>query len=546
MSAPAPRSPRLGRLMRWSFGSALAAAVACAVVLAAARFGNGRAADDTDQGRRPVAPELDGGVAWLNTASPLKLADLRGRIVVLDFWTLCCINCIHTLPDLARLEAKYPGILVVIGVHTPKFPNEKMTASIHKAILRYQVRHPVVNDADAILWRRYRISSWPTLVLIDPDGRYYGQISGEGAYEVLDKHIDLLAKEYRAKKQLNERPLRFQLAGADNGASPLYFPGKVLADQGSKRLFIADSTHHRIVITSLEGRKIAIAGAGVEGKVDGPFATAQFSDPQGMALDGDTLYVADRKNHSIRALDLKEQKVRTVAGTGKQARERRGGGPALETGLNSPWDLLLRGGKLYIAMAGDHQIWTLDLAGGNVAPFAGRGEEGLHDGPLAGAFFAQPSGLASDGQNLYVADSEISAIRAVPLSGKGEVSTIVGEGLFEFGDVDGEGSKVRLQHALGVAYRDGKLYIADTYNSKIKLIDPAARTCTTLLGAPAGWLKDALFNEPGGLSFAGDKLYVADTNGHRIRVVDLRTRYVSTLNLVGVEAPKLEAAGAGR
>jgi thiol-disulfide isomerase/thioredoxin len=272
-----------------------------------------------------MAPELDGGVAWLNTAGPLKLADLRGRIVLLDFWTLCCINCIHTLPDLAKLEAKYPGLLVVIGIHTPKFPNEKMTASIHKAILRYQVRHPVVNDAEAILWRRYRISSWPTLVLIDPEGRYYGQISGEGAYEVLDRHIGILAKEYRAKKQLNERPLHFQLAGADNGTSPLYFPGKVLADQPSKRLFIADSTHHRIVITSLDGRKIAIAGTGIEGKKDGPFATAQFSDPQGMALDGDTLYVADRKNHAIRALDLKEQKVRTIAGTGKQERERRGG-----------------------------------------------------------------------------------------------------------------------------------------------------------------------------------------------------------------------------
>ncbi len=547
MSAPAPSSRRR-RILRWSLGSAFLVIVT-ALVVAVSGFATSLDANDANQagdlGRPVMAPELDGGVAWLNTAGPLKLADLRGRVVLLDFWTLCCINCIHTIPDLARLEAKYPGLLVVIGVHTPKFPNEKMTASIQKAVLRYQVRHPVVNDAEAILWRRYRISSWPTLVLIDPEGRYYGQISGEGAYDVLDRHIGMLAKDYRAKKQLNERPLRFQLAGADNGASPLYFPGKVLADQTGKRLFIADSTHHRIVITSLDGRKIAIAGVGIEGKKDGPFATAQFSDPQGMALDGDTLYVADRKNHSIRALDLKEQKVRTVAGTGKQERERRTGGAALETGLNSPWDLLLHGGKLYIAMAGDHQIWTLDLAQGRVAPFAGRGEEGLRDGPLAGAFFAQPSGLATDGQTLYVADSEISAIRAVPLNGKGEVSTIVGEGLFEFGDVDGEGSKVRLQHALGVAFRDGKLYIADTYNSKIKQIDPATRTCTTLLGEPAGWLKDALFNEPGGLSFAVDKLYVADTNGHRIRVVDLRTRSVTTLQLQGVEAPKVEAAGAG-
>jgi thiol-disulfide isomerase/thioredoxin/DNA-binding beta-propeller fold protein YncE len=522
------------------------AGIACALVLLVAGQGNTQDPGQAgEKATRPPAPELDGGVAWLNTASPLKLADLRGRIVLLDFWTLCCINCIHTIPDLLRLEAKYPGILVVIGVHTPKFPNEKMTASIQKAVLRYQVRHPVVNDAEAIIWRRYRVNSWPTLVLIDPEGRYYGQVSGEGAYEILDEHIGRLVKEYRAKKLLNDRPLRFQAAGADNGASPLYFPGKVLADQACNRLFIADSTHHRIVITSLDGRKIAIAGTGTEGKKDGAFATAQFSDPQGLALDGDTLYVADRKNHLIRALDLKEQKVNTIAGTGVQDRERGTGGPALQTGLNSPWDLLLHDGKLYIAMAGHHQIWMLDLARGRLAPFAGQGSEGLRDGSLRGAFFAQPSGLASDGQTLYVADSEISAIRAVPLSGKGEVSTIVGEGLFEFGDVDGEGSKVRLQHALGVAYHGGKLYIADTYNSKIKVIDPATRTCATLLGAPGGWLKDAPFNEPGGLSFAGDKLYVADTNGHRIRVVDVAARTVSTLNLQGVEAPKTVPAGAG-
>src|SRR5262249_8421503 len=153
--------------------------------------------------------------------------------------------------------------------------------------------------------------------------------------------------------------------------------------------------------------------------------------------------------------------------------------------------------------------------------------------------FAQPSGLASDGKSLYVADSEISAIRALPLSGKGDVRTVVGEGLFEFGDVNGTGSKVRLQHALGVVYLKNKLYVADTYNSKIKMIDPFTKNCTTFVGSPGGWLSSAAFNEPGGLSIAGDKMYVADTNGHRIRVVDMTTREVTTLPLQGVEAPKL-------
>jgi thiol-disulfide isomerase/thioredoxin len=498
-----------------------------------------------DPKKQEKFPSLQGGVAWLNTAAPIRLADLRGRVVVLDFWTLCCINCIHTLPDLAKLEQKYGSVLVVIGVHTPKFENERNTESIRKAILRYEVSHPVVNDANAIIWRRFRVDSWPTLVIIDPEGKVYGYTSGEGNYELLDQHIDKLVKLHRKKKTLNERPLRFELARfSEKGDSPLFFPGKVLADAAGKRLFIADSTHHRIVITNLEGKKIAIAGTGTAGKTDGAFAKATFSDPQGLALNGDTLYVADRKNHCIRALDLKAQTVKTIAGTGEQdSSSRFKGGPALKVGLNSPWDLLYKDNTLFIAMAGHHQLWTLDLAKQVVAPYAGDGRENIEDGPLAESSFAQPSGLATDGTKLYVADSEGSAIRSVPLNGAGKVKTIIGvsEGsgrLFEFGDVDGVGDKVRLQHALGVAWHKGKLYVADTYNSKIKEIDPAKRSCKTILGDTGGWFTGSLFSEPGGLSFAGDKLYVADTNGHRIRVVDMKTRTVSTLRLEGVEPPQ--------
>jgi DNA-binding beta-propeller fold protein YncE len=487
------------------------------------------------------APELDGGTAWINSAGPIRMADLKGRVVLLDFWTLCCINCIHTIPDLAKLEAKYPGVLVVIGVHTPKFDNEKETESIRKAILRYEVSHPVVNDANQAIWRRYGVNSWPTLVLIDPEGNIFKVGSGEGLYDVLDAHIGKLVKTYRAKKMLEEKPLRFELArNSETGASPLFFPGKVLADQKSNRLFIADSTHHRIVITDLEGKKIAVAGTGTSGFKDGPFDQATFSDPQGMALGDGVLYVADRKNHAIRQLDLGKLTVQTIAGIGKQDRiDRVLGGPARETGLNSPWDLLLHEKKLFIAMAGHHQIWTLDLQKNRVEPFAGDGRENIGDGVPGQAHFAQPSGLATDGKTLWVADSETSSIRALPIQGGGIVKTLVGLGLFDFGDVEGVGKQVRLQHALGVAYKDGKLYVADTYNSKIKILDPATRTCTTFVGEGGGKTGSSTFSEPGGLSFAGNKLYVADTNGHRIRVVDLTTRAVTTLTLQGVEAPKL-------
>lgn len=500
------------------------------------------AAGDKQEKKYIPAPSLVGGSDWINVAKPLSLEDLRGRIVVLDFWTLCCINCIHTLPDLAKLEAKYPGILVVIGVHTPKFENERLTESIRKAVLRYEVKHPVVNDADMKIWRRYGVRSWPTLVLIDPDGNYRGHRAGEGGVEVLEEHIEKMVKEYRAKKALKEEPINFALL-KEAKETPLYFPGKVLADAVGNRLFIADSTHHRIVITTLAGKKIAIAGAGVEGNKDGAFDEAKFSDPQGMTLDGETLYVADRKNHTIRALDLQKKTVKTVAGVGEQDRDARFvGGAALKVGLNSPWDLLHHNGKIFIAMAGHHQIWTYDPARARVDPFAGNGREELADGPLPHSSFAQPSGLASDGKYLYVADSEISAIRAVPIDGKGEVKTIVGEGLFEFGDIEGKGKKVRLQHALGVQVQGGKLYVADTYNSKIKVITPdLADTdnseCKTYLGDPSGWLKPKMFNEPAGLSIAGGKMYVADTNNHRIRVVDMNTKEVTTLELEGVEPP---------
>ena len=498
-----------------------------------------RRKEKSDDGR-PEAPELDGGVAWLNTAGPVRMKDLRGKIVLLDFWTLCCINCIHTLPDLARLEKKYANELVVVGVHTAKFDNEKNTESIRKAILRYEISHPVVNDANQRIWTTYGSRSWPTLFLIDPEGYLVGVTSGEGKYELLDRVIAKLIKVHKDKKTLNEKPLKFQLArNQENGDSPLFFPGKVLADAASKRVFIADSTHHRIVITDLDGKKIAVAGIGEPGKADGPFAKASFNDPQGMALQGDVLYVADRKNHLIRALDLKARTVKTVAGTGAQGMDREMGGAALKTGLNSPWALLLHKDRLYIAMAGHHQIWLMEPAKGTVVPYAGSGRENIRDGLLTTSCFAQPSGLASDGKTLWVADSEVSAIRAVPLEGDEEVKTVVGEGLFDFGDQDGEGSKVRLQHALGLAYHDGKLYVADTYNSKIKLLDPVKRTCTTFLGGePEGWLAGPVFSEPGGISYADGKLYVADTNAHRIRVVDLKTKTVSTLKLQGVEAPK--------
>lgn len=480
------------------------------------------------------APEFEPGLTWLNTDKAITIKELKGKIVLLDFWTLCCINCIHVMPDLEKLEKKYPNELVVIGVHSPKFENEKQTESIRKAILRYEIKHPVVNDANSKVWKTFGVNAWPTIVLIDPEGNFVGYASGEGNYEVLDKVISKLIKEHKEKKTLDEKPRPFNLV-REKEQSPLFFPGKVLADEKGGRLFIADSTNHRIVITDLAGKFIAAAGIGKPGKADGPFDKAGFNDPQGMAIDGDTLYVADRKNHLIRALDLKAKTVKTVAGSGEKGDDRNIVAEALKIGLNSPWDLLLHDGELFIAMAGHHQIWSLSLKKNELGPYAGNGRENILDGTLAFSEFAQPSGLTTDGKTLWVADSETSSIRAVDLGGnRPGVKTVVGRGLFEFGDVDGEAAAVRLQHALGVLYLDGKLFVADTYNSKLKVLDPVKRTSTTYLGGK----KTDLFNEPGGLSHANGRLYVADTNAHRIQVVDLKSKDVTTLKLDGVPAVK--------
>ncbi|MFN3531600.1 MAG: thioredoxin-like domain-containing protein [Candidatus Brocadia sp.] len=489
------------------------------------------------QKKKIPALELAGGTAWLNVSKPLTLAGLKGKVVLLDFWTYCCINCMHIIPDLKKLEAKYPKELVIIGVHSAKFENERDAENIRQAILRYEIEHPVVNDSNFAIWQAYGARAWPTLVLIDPEGYVVGSDTGEGHYEILDKLIGQLISDYRPKNLINETPIPLSLEKHKLGEGILSFPGKVLADEASNRLFIADSNHNRVIIADLEGTVLDIAGNGKIGKNDGTFAEASFYHPQGIALNGDHLYVADTENHLIRKLDLKARTVKTIAGTGKQANFMDTGGMGTFSPLNSPWDLVCLEGQLYIAMAGAHQIWVMDLETTVFQPFAGSGKEGRIDGALDKAALAQPSGITVSGRRIYFADSEVSSIRYVDLEKK-EVKTVVGQDLFVFGDVDGQGDVVRLQHPLGVFNHNGLIYIADTYNHKIKLLNPFDTTCRTYSGnGKAGHAdgKDPQFYEPGGLSIANNKIYVADTNNHAIRVVDMKTKEASTLQIKGLK-----------
>jgi len=485
------------------------------------------------------APDFTGATGWLNVKEPLSIAGLKGKIVLIDFWTYCCINCMHVLPDLKKLEARYPKELVVVGVHSAKFQNEKDTANIQNAIARYRIEHPVANDANFAIWKAYDVHAWPTLVLVDPDGFIAGTVSGEGNYEMLDRSIAKLASEFRAKGKLNEQPIerlnsKFNIQNSKTG---LLFPGKIIADEKSKRLVIADSNHNRILITDLKGRVIAVIGSGNAGLRDGNFSVAEFNHPQGMAMRDGTLWIADTENHALREVDLTTKTVKTLAGTGHQAHEHGLGGDGLKTDLNSPWDLTVVGDQLFVAMAGSHQIWLYDLKSGRVEPFAGNGRENIQDGPRQDASLAQPSGVTTDGKTLYVADSEVSAVRSVSLATGGGVETLIGKGLFEFGDKDGFVDDARLQHPLGIAWSNGKIYLADTYNHRVKVIDPVAKTSVAFLGTGKSGREDGSkpsFNEPGGLAIAGGKLYIADTNNHLIRVADLKTGMVRTLKLTGL------------
>ncbi|MGE5681151.1 MAG: thioredoxin-like domain-containing protein [Bacillota bacterium] len=484
------------------------------------------------------APEFPEGLDWLNTDKPIKLSDLKGKIVLLDFWTFCCINCMHIIPELKKLEAKYADELVVIGVHSAKFLTEQGTDNIRQAILRYEIEHPVVNDKDFKVWRSYGANAWPTLVLIDPKGDVAGSMAGEGIFDTMDKAIGKLVSEYSSA--IKKTHLKLSLEKDKKPKSLLNFPGKVLADETTGRLFITDSNNNRVIISDPDGNIIEIIGSGDEGWKDGEFSQARFFHPQGLALSGDELYIADTENHLIRKADLKNKRVETIAGTGHQVYERNPAGDAKQAGLNSPWDLAISSGVLYIAMAGPHQIWAIDLSTGKIRLHAGSGVENIQDAKLRSASLAQPSGITTDGKRLYFADSEVSAVRSADINPDGNVSTIIGHGLFEFGDIDGDAEEARFQHPLGIVYVEKKLYLADTYNNKVKVIDPLRRVSQTFTGSGEagmkdGAAKDATFNEPGGISYAKGKLYLADTNNHLIRVIDIKTGLTTTLVLKGID-----------
>ena len=485
---------------------------------------------------RVRAPELAGRGGWVNTARDLSLQSLRGKVVLLDFWTFACINCLHVIEELRPLEQRFGDALVVVGVHSPKFEHERDHEALVRAVARYDVRHPVLDDPDLTTWHQYAVRAWPTLVLVDPAGYAVAAFEGEGNAPKLERVIADMISEHGERGALNETPLETLPPVVPSGS--LRFPGKVAAGPDGL-LAVADSGHDRVVVARVddtgEGAKVvAVAGAGTRGMGDGAFSEAAFHDPQGLLfLDERSLLVADTGNHAIRRLDLLNGTVESIAGTGEQARWGARGGPAKETALNSPWDLELWDGTVVIAMAGPHQLWALDLENGDVGVLAGSGAEGLADGPARTAAMAQPSGLAADNGKLWVADSETSSLRYLDRSGR--LTTAVGAGLFDFGDEDGPAESALLQHPLGVVVTPEGPVVCDTYNSALRRYDPEKGEVSTLA-------RDGLSEPSGGALLAGGFLLVADTDNHRLARVDAGGE-IRTFEVRGLLPPTPRAAG---
>ena len=456
---------------------------------------------------RVRAPRLVGAGGWIGTGGrSYDIADFRGRILVLDFWTSCCVNCLHVLDELRPLEARFADVLDVVGVHSPKFAHEADHAAVVAAVERYEVHHPVLDDPELTTWSQYAVRAWPTLCVVDPEGYLVHVASGEGHGEGLGRLIAELVVEHDAKGTLHRRGQAY--VAPARTATALSFPGKValLADG---TLLVTDTAHHQLVRMAADGEtELARFGTGGRGLVDGP--APQFAEPQGVCVlaSGEVL-VADTANHVVRRLDLDTGAAVTVAGTGAVWRPGDPtSGPALEVALSTPWDLAEWDGEVVLAMAGTHQLWA--LSGGQVRVLAGTTGEGLRDGDAARAYLAQPSGLVAGADRLWFVDAETSALRwyrSTP-DGGGDVGTAIGTGLFDFGHRDGPGDEALLQHPLGVAVLpDGSIAVCDTYNGAVRRYDPQSHEVSTLATGVA---------EPSGAVVVDGELVVVASAAHRL------------------------------
>lgn len=461
---------------------------------------------------RPAGRPFPLGVDWFNVSRPLTLEDIKGRIVILDFWTYGCINCFHANAKLKKLKQQYQDKILIISVHVPKFENEKNPQTLVRNMLRYQMQHPVLNDVDRVFAQLYEVRAWPSFVLLDQQARIVGKTVGESRVWIIQKAIEKLFTENEDNPQ--PKPIPLVLEATKKQDNQLLAPTKITFNK--EWIAISDSLHHRIIVTDHAGKIHQIYGGKKAGLKDGSPQKVRFNQPQGLAFADGGLYVADSANHRLRFINFKTDKTMTIAGQAKTLELLYPFDPAMDaqkTALRSPWDLVVKGDDLYIAMAGVHQIWKLHRPTHQIQIFAGSGKEGIKDDAINKAEFSQPSGLSLIKNRLYVADPESSALRQINLNTK-QVTTLIGKGLFVFGDQDGIFAKAKLQHLNDIfPLTQHQLLIADTYNHKIKIADLTQKKITTLIGSgKAG----NILNEPADMIKIADTILIADTNNDRI------------------------------
>lgn len=453
-----------------------------------------------------------GAGGWLHVEKPVTRADMDGRLVLLDFWTYGCINCMQVIPDLEYLEKKFGDKLLIIGVHSAKFKGEQGNDRILAAAQRFGLKHPIINDSDYAIWTAFGVKAWPTLILLDGQGKEISRYAGEKHRDELERDIIKSIASVTASSSLPA------IAKDKKEESLLWFPSRLVRANG-EGYFIADTGHNRIIGFDKAGQITVTIGSGEAGFKDGSLTGASFNQPRGLAVIGDKLLVADTGNHALREIDLVQKTVGTVAGTGARGFDRVvQNKPAKEVALASPWDIIFMPHsletKFTVAMAGLHQLWVYDAKAQSMSVSAGTGAERLKDGDAKNAELAQPSALALDGNSLYFLDAESSALRVFE---NGQVKTLIGTGLFDFGFKDGTYPKALLQHPQGLSARNGQVYIADTYNNAIRLYDRQTGQLSTLK------LSGGTLNEPGDILLLDDMALVVDAGNHALRKLDLKT-----------------------
>lgn len=470
---------------------------------------------------RIKAPEFPDTTEWVNTEKPVRLENHRGKVIMLDFWSSCHVGCLESQADIQYLENKFRDGLVVVGIHSPKFTHECTSHAIRQAIARQQVRHPVINDSSYDMWKRFRIKRSPSFIFIDTEGYIIGALSGAGRRHQIEGLIQKNLMQAEVKNSRNKTP--FPLTEPQESRQLLSYPGRILAT--SDRLYISDSGHNRVLECNHEGKVLRRFGTTMAGLLDGELEESSFCNPQGLAKIGDYLYVADAGNHALRRIHLPRGEVHTVIGNGNKGviTNQDYADPGVAQ-LNFPWALHHHNGSLYISLAGQHQIWRWNLSMNQLAPLTGKGEEGLKDGVACDTLFAQPCGISSNSDGLFVADASSSSIRTIRMPDI-NVSTLIGKGLNDYGNQDGPATVARLQRPMDIAYDEKRdlLWICDTYNHTLKYLRVSA--------SAVGTLDLSGLDEPGGLSLLEDYLWVVNTNKHEISRLDLAKGNAEVINI---------------